>query len=183
MKSAFLTGPRIFLRPLDDGDVPQLTQWINDPALTRSMLVYQPRSESAEREFLAAMEKSEHEFVLGICLGEGEQLIGMTGLHDFDWRNRHASFGIFIGDRKEWGKGYATEATRLMTGHAFETLNLNRVWLHVYESNLAGIRAYEKVGYLREGVLRQDSYREGKYQDTFAMAMLREEWFAKKAKP
>jgi RimJ/RimL family protein N-acetyltransferase len=59
---------------------------------------------------------------------------------------------------------------------AFETLNLNRVWLHVRATNAAGIRAYEKVGYRREGLLRQHMYREGQYDDIVTMAILREDW-------
>jgi RimJ/RimL family protein N-acetyltransferase len=63
-----------------------------------------------------------------------------------------------------------------MVGYAFETLNLNRIWLNVYEYNQRGVRAYEKVGFRREGVLRQDTFRDGRYWDTIAMAVLREEW-------
>jgi len=80
------------------------------------------------------------------------------------------------GEKAEWSKGYATEATHLLIGHAFETLNLNRVWLHVYDKNPRALRAYEKVGFKKEGVLRQDHYREGRYWNTIVMAILREEW-------
>ena len=54
------------------------------------------------------------------------------------------NFGIVIGAKSEWGKGYGTEATSLMVQYAFETLNLNRVWLHVYEFNTRGTEAFEK---------------------------------------
>jgi RimJ/RimL family protein N-acetyltransferase len=77
-----------------------------------------------------------------------------------------------------WGKGHGTEATRLVLGHAFDTLNLNRVWLHVYEYNEAGLRLYQKVGFRTEGRLREDNVRDGRYRDTLVMAVLREEWRA-----
>jgi RimJ/RimL family protein N-acetyltransferase len=105
-------------------------------------------------------------------------LIGATGLEQIDFRNRHAKFGIFIGAKEEWGKGYGTEATHLVTQHAFLTLNLNRVWLHVVADNERGIRAYERVGFKREGILRQEHFRDGRYLDTMTMAILREEWEA-----
>ena len=79
-------------------------------------------------------------------------------------------------DKGSWGQGYGTEATRLVVQHAFATLNLNRVWLEVYEYNPRGLRAYEKVGFRKEGVKRQDNYRAGRYWDTIVMAILREEW-------
>ena len=103
-------------------------------------------------------------------------VFGATGLHQLDWRARHACFGVFIGVKEEWGKGHGTDATRLMVRHAFATMNLNRVWLHVVSTHEAGIRAYERAGFRREGVLRQQFYREGRCQDLLVMAVLREEW-------
>jgi len=110
------------------------------------------------------------------CSVSSSRLIGTTGLHRIDFKNRHAGFGIAIGDKQAWGKGYGTEATFLVARYGFETLNLNRIWLHVYDFNPAGMRCYEKVGYAREGVLRQDHFSEGRYADTIVMAILRQEW-------
>ena len=67
-------------------------------------------------------------------------------------------------------------ADLLIVAYGFETLNLNRISLRVYEYNPRGIKAYEKAGFKQEGVLRQDVYRLGKYWDTIVMAVLREEW-------
>ena len=96
-----------------------------------------------------------------------------------DVRCRHAAFGITIGCKDAWGKGHGTEATRLVVGHAFQVLNLNRVWLYVYEFNPRGIRVYEKVGFRTEGRLRQDAFRDGRYWDTIVMGLLRDEWEAR----
>jgi RimJ/RimL family protein N-acetyltransferase len=108
-------------------------------------------------------------------------LIGAAGLHEVDFKNRHAAFGLSLGDKEEWGKGYGTEATALVVKYAFETLNLNRVWLHVFEYNERAVRVSEKTGFRHEGVLRQDTYREGRYWNTHVMAILREEWEASEA--
>jgi RimJ/RimL family protein N-acetyltransferase len=178
MAVTFLTGEKIVLRPIERADVDALLPWVNDPEVTRTLLIHRPMNREAEIEFIDRMTKSEQDVVLGIALNAGERLIGATGLNQIDTRNSHCQFGIFIGDKGEWGKGYGTEATRLITGFAFATLNLNRVWLHVTAENAAGIRAYEKVGYRREGVLRQALYKEGRYHDLVTMAILREEWGA-----
>ena len=90
--------------------------------------------------------------------------------------DRHSGFGIVIGDKESWDKGYGTEATTLLVRYAFETLNLNRVWLHVFEENARAVRAYEKAGFRREGLLRQDHYRDGRYHNTIVMGLLRDEW-------
>jgi RimJ/RimL family protein N-acetyltransferase len=175
MKNAFLIGTKIYLRPLEREDAKQCASWFNHPEITRTLLIYRPVNLRFEEEFIDKALQSEHDLVLGIALQDSDRLIGGTGLHRIDFKDRHASFGITIGEKEEWGKGYGTEATRLMVQYAFETLNLNRVWLHVYEYNQRGMRVYEKIGFQKEGVLRQDTYREGRYWDTIVMAILREE--------
>ena len=175
MINPFLVGTNVYLRPLDRADAPAYVSWLNDPEVTRFLLVYRPMTLRAEEEFLDKTGQGD-DVILAIVLRENDRLIGGTGLHQIDQRCRRACFGIVIGDKAAWGKGYGTEATRLMLGHAFATLNLNRVWLHVYEYNQRGMRSYEKVGFRREGVLRQDTFRDGRYWDTIAMGLLREEW-------
>jgi RimJ/RimL family protein N-acetyltransferase len=130
----------------------------------------------AEEEFVDKALQSEHTLVLGIAIKATDKLVGGTGLDQIDYRSRHARFGIFIGDKAEWDKGFGSEATRLMVRHAFMTLNLNRVWLHVFEYNQRGIHTYEKLGFKREGVLRQEHFHEGRYWDTIAMGLLRQEY-------
>jgi RimJ/RimL family protein N-acetyltransferase len=176
MKNPFLIGTKLYLRPLEREDAKQCAAWFNDPDIIRTLLAYRPVNLRAEEEFIDKALQSEHELVLGIALQGSEHLIGGTGLHRMDFRNRHAGFGITIGEKEEWGKGYGTEAARLMVAHAFETLNLNRVWLHVYEYNQRGIRVYERIGFQKEGVLRQDTYREGRYWDTIVMGILKSEF-------
>jgi RimJ/RimL family protein N-acetyltransferase len=112
---------------------------------------------------------------------EADRLIGCLGLHEMDLRNRHAVFGISVGDKSYWGKGHGSEATRLILDHAFLTLNLNRVWLQVFEYNPRGIRCYEKIGFRHEGRLRQHVYRDGRYWDTLVMGILCSDWDAARA--
>lgn len=177
MKNPFLIGTKIYLRPLEREDAPLIVPWINDAEVTRTLALFShPTNLQAEIAFIDGLYKSEHEVVLGIVIKETNTLIGGTGLHNMDFKNRHTTFGIFIGEKNAWGKGYGTETTILMTQYAFETLNMNRVWFHVYEYNERGIRTYEKAGFKREGVLRQHHYYAGRYWDAIAMAMLREEW-------
>jgi RimJ/RimL family protein N-acetyltransferase len=176
MKNPFLVGSRIYLRPLDRADAPHFVTWLNDSDVNRTLLRRLPLNLAAEEEFLGKLYQDDKQVLLGIVLRDGDRLIGGTGLHPIDYRYRHTGFGILIGDKAEWGKGHATEATQLMVAFAFQTLNLNRVWLHVYEDNVRGQRVYEKAGFRKEGILRQENYREGRYWDTITMAILREEW-------
>lgn len=176
MQNPFLIDSKVYLRPLDLEDITALTAWLNDPEVTRNLRIYRPLTPMAEEAFLRKLGESESDIVLAIMAREPEQFLGVTGLHQLDARNRHVQFGITVGEKSAWGKGYGTEATRLMVRYAFDTLNLNRVWLHVYEDNERALHVYQKVGFRMEGRLRQSYFREGRYWDTFVMAVLREEW-------
>lgn len=178
MKNPFRIGRTIYLRPLEREDAPLFVVWLNDPEVTRTLSMHRPVDLATEEEFIATIPKSEHDFVLGVALQATNELIGTVGIHDIDWKNRHGTFGINVGAKHEWNKGYGTEATGLMVAYAFDTLNLHRVRLLVFASNARAIRMYEKVGFRREGILRQDRFHAGRYWDTIAMAILRDEWDA-----
>src|SRR5262249_38238823 len=126
--------------------------------------------------FLRKIAEGPDNVTLGVVVRATDQLIGTAGLHQIDHRTRQAAFGISLGDKAAWGHGYGTEVTRLVVGHAFETLNLNRVWLHVFEYNPRAAHVYEKVGFRHEGRLRQSAFRDGRYWDTLVMGILRSEW-------
>jgi RimJ/RimL family protein N-acetyltransferase len=178
VNNPFLVGTNVYLRPLEREDARLVVPWVNDPEVTRTLLMYRPMTLKAEEEFIDRIANADDQVAVGIALRQGDRLIGVTGLHQIDHRSRHAAFGILIGDKSEWGKGHGTEATRLIVGYGFHTLNLHRVWLHVHAHNERGQKAYEKAGFRREGVLRQEYFREGRYWDTVVMAVLRDEWDA-----
>jgi diamine N-acetyltransferase len=178
MKNVFLAGTGIYLRPVERADSTQFVKWVNDAEVTRTLLLHRPVTHEAEEEYLMTIAKSDASVVLGIVARESDQLVGIAGLHQIEAKDRHATFGIFIGEKSEWGKGYCTEATALMVGYAFDTLNLHRVALHVVEHNVAAIRSYLKVGFQQEGVLREAMFREGRYHNLLTMGILRDEWRA-----
>jgi RimJ/RimL family protein N-acetyltransferase len=178
MQNPYLIGKSIYLRPLEPADAPLLTTWFNDQEFTRLLFHCRPVTLAQELAFLQKIGESQTDYALGMVLRSTDQLIGTAGLKDMDVRHRHIGFGIGIGDKTMWHKGYGADATHLLLGHAFQTLNLNRVYLHVYEFNKAAIRCYEKVGFRVEGRLRQSHFAEGRYWDTIVMGIIREEWKA-----
>jgi RimJ/RimL family protein N-acetyltransferase len=180
MRNPFQIGRSLYLRPLESDDGALVQPWLNDPEVTRTLRIHGPLSLHAEQAFIDKVLASEHDLVAVLMRRDTDQAIGLAGLHQIDFKCRHAVFGITIGEKSCWGMGFGTEATFLMLRHAFETLNLNRVMLLVHEHNPRGRRTYEKLGFTHEGVLRQDAYREGRYWDSIVMGMLRPEWEAAK---
>jgi UDP-4-amino-4,6-dideoxy-N-acetyl-beta-L-altrosamine N-acetyltransferase len=172
----YLIGPTVYLRPLELEDARTVVVWFNDPEVNRFLLSYRPLTRAAEEDFLRRLSESSTDIGLGVVTRADDRLVGVAGLHDLDVRNRHAALGINLGARECWGKGHGTETTRLLVRHAFRTLNLQRVWLHVYEFNARAVHVYEKVGFRLEGRLRHDTFRDGRYWDTLVMGLLRDEW-------
>ena len=102
--------------------------------------------------------------------------IGTCGLHAHRDIYRSWEFRILIFDPSAVGHGIGTEATRLVVDYAFKRLNAHRVWLGANAANVRAIKCYEKVGFVREGVLREDLFTHGRYRDAVRMGVLEQEW-------
>ena len=179
-----IIGERIRLRAIERDDIPRFVDWLNDPEVIAGLLINLPMSNWDETrwfEKLAERPAEERPLALDARLPDDSwKHIGNVGLHQIEWVNRSAEFGIFIGDKSFWNHGYGTEATLLTLKHGFETINLNRIYLHVFETNLRAVHVYTKIGFVPEGRLRQTLFRNGRYIDTHVMSVLRSEWDAKK---
>ena len=172
-------GERVRLRHIERDDLSQFVAWLNDPEVTRGLSLHFPLSTDEEESWYGQVLQSPNE-ERPLCIdakhNEGWKLIGNSGLFSVDWRNRNAEFGIFIGDRSYWNKGYGTEVVKLILQHGFSTLNLHRIYLTVFADNLPAIRVYEKIGFVHEGRHRQAEFHDGQYHDKLFMSMLRAEW-------
>lgn len=174
-----ITATRVRLRAIERSDIPRFVTWLNDPEVTEGLLLYLPMSQAQEEQWFETILKkppSEHPLAIEINTPSGWTPAGNCGFHSIDWRNRSGEVGIFIGEKKFWNQGFGFEVMRLLLRHGFNTLNLNRIYLQVFDNNLGAIRAYEKAGFVHEGRLRQDVYKNGVYHDVLVMGILRSEW-------
>jgi diamine N-acetyltransferase len=179
LEDGMIYGEQIRLRAAERSDLPRFVAWLNDPDVRRFLFINLPLSLVQEELWFENMQKAEPaEQVLVIEVQDGSEWkpIGNTSFMGIDWQARLAEVGIFIGEKDFWNRGYGRETMRLMLKHGFNTLNLNRIWLRVYEHNLRGIRAYEHAGFVHEGRLRQAKYDDGQYYDILLMSVLRNEW-------
>jgi len=173
-------GERVRLRAIERSDIPTFVRWFNDPEVRRYLLMYTPMSHAQEERWFASTLERQDDFLFGIEAREADTWvhIGNLGLHRVDWRNRCALFGIVLGEKSYWGRGYGTEATRTMLRYAFDELNLHRVELETYAFNPRARRCYHKAGFRDEGVRREAHYRDGVYHDVYTMAILKADWQA-----
>lgn len=157
-----IKGEKVLLGPPSREIVPLLVKWENDLELSlQSGDAARPQSQEAVEETWGHLFKPREDGVSFIVY-ERETLrpIGLAGMRDINMAHRTAEFGISIGEADCRGKGYGTEATRLVLDYAFTILGLHNVWLRVYDYNEAGVRAYLRAGF-REIGRRRESHRIG----------------------
>jgi diamine N-acetyltransferase len=175
-----IRGEHVYLRPAERSDLAAFVRWFSDADVVHNLDRRTPMSLAGEERWfegmLATQGTTDHHFV--VCLRADDRPIGTVGLHQVDLLNGTAEFGIAIGEKGDWGRGYGTDATRAICEFGFAQLRLERIGLRVYAGNERGRRAYEKAGFVMEGTMRHAHFRDGAHIDVHVMAMLRGEWLA-----
>jgi [ribosomal protein S5]-alanine N-acetyltransferase len=175
MRSIFLEGKRIYLSPLSQKlDLKSYASWINDQDTTLYMGSGRfPVTVEGLKEYIRTYNKSKDGILLGIFLKKNSRHIGNITLNSIDWLNRHAEMGIIVGDKKSRGKGYATEAIGLVVDHAFNKLNLHKLYAGMIEGNEASRKAFRKSGFKEEACLRDHFYLNGSYLGCHRMGLMK----------
>ena len=170
----FIETKRLYLRGLDDQDTEgPYFQWMNDGEVTRFLEArFFPQSRSALKSFIQSMSDGRN-LLLGICLKSDNRHIGNIKLGPINTIHRHADLGLLIGDKSEWGKGYACEAIKALTDYAFSHLNLIKVSAGIYSTNIGSIKTFEKAGFVHEGQLKNQFFSEGEWIDHCLVAKFR----------
>ncbi len=180
MTIRFLKGKHVYLQPLDrDAYCHAMMQWVNDDDATHFMLLGAlPATQQTIEKSYDSIQAATDETVMAVIARENDTYIGNVGLYRIDRIALSAEYRIFLGHNAFRGKGLGTEAANLMISYAFDRLNFNKVWLGVNEINVAALKSYEKSGFVREGILRDEIYRNGRYYDAIRMSILRREYLA-----
>ncbi len=162
------TDPAAVVRWFGDSDFARLLD--SDPA--------RPRSAKQEKEDMEKRAEQPYGYPFAIRTLEGDQLIGFVSLWARNGASAEGWVGIGIGEAEYQGKGYGTDAMRLLLRFAFHELNLARVSLEAFAHNARAVRSYEKAGFQIEGLQRQWEGRDGQRRDVVSMGILREDWEA-----
>jgi len=172
----FLTGERLYLRPIEAEDLPFIRRWANDPEVRRLTGEALPMSKAGADEFLERVRQDKERVWFVVVLKENDCVIGEAGLLRMfhPWRNTDLS--IIIGDKEAWGKGYGTQAILLLLDYAFGYLGFHRVSVGVVGFNERALRFYEKVGFKKEGVQRDGYYYDHAFHDFVMMSILEDEF-------
>ena len=172
------TGEKVRLREYRREDVQLAQAYINDYEVKRLLHpgIPYPYTYEDEMKWFENNSATKDIYSFAIETLEDNKYIGGCGINNIDWKNSVAVVGIFIGDKNYWGKGYGTDAMKILVSFIFDQLNIHKIKLHVFSFNQRAIRSYEKCGFKTEGILRDEIFKDGKYHDDIVMGILREEY-------
>lgn len=171
-----LTGRTVRLRTSSPDDVDARFALGNDPEIVEMFGLSQsdvkPLTREAAGRWVQGIGENPNAWIIDV---EG-RLIGTIRLDNINSHDRRASMAAGIYDPQLLGKGYGTEAIRLVLDHAFSTLRLHRIGIRVLAYNKRAIRAYEKCGFVVEGRERETVFINGAWQDDVMMGLLATEF-------
>lgn len=173
---AYMKSGDTILRAFRREDVVAFRRWWDNFEVTRYMESgWRPSTVVLESSFLEFLENDDRVIAFAVETAEG-RLIGSCGLYEIFWPGRRAEFRIMLGEPEIFGKGHGSRATRMLVEYAFMRANMEVVHLGVNADNVAAVRAYEKAGFVHEGVRRHFVYAAGEYHDAIVMSILRDEY-------
>ncbi|MEN6358020.1 MAG: GNAT family protein [Armatimonadota bacterium] len=174
--NAFLIGEKIYLRPFEKSDLDYIRKWYNDPELRGSICVTEPYNAVKTEQWFDDICKDEQRIWFAIAVKENDEVIGECGLLRMFVAWKTTDLTMIIGERDAHGKGYGSEAIRLLLDYAFGYLGFHRVAVGVAGFNEDAVRFYEKNGFKREGIQRDGYYYNYEYHDFVMMSILEDEY-------
>jgi [ribosomal protein S5]-alanine N-acetyltransferase len=173
-----LHASRLRLRPLNDSDLDALFALHSNAFVLRYWDSPPWNDPERAQRFLEACQQIAEEGTgtrLAVERVSDDAFIGWCSLTRWNTDYRSASLG-YCYDEAAWGHGYATEAARTLLQWAFDTLDLNRVQAETDTRNTASARVLEKLGFVREGTLREDCVVNGDVSNSWVYGLIRREW-------
>lgn len=175
---------KILLRPISLADTDNIVKWRNTDFVKKNLYTQKELTLEQHIEYYHRFIETGKIAQFIICFQNYDDNvdIGTTFLKNIDEYSKKAEFGIFIGEEDAIGKGFGKSATKQTLDYAFSELGLNRVYLSVFADNTSAIHAYQNSGFIIEGILKQDFFREDGYADVVIMGITHDSWIIHKTR-
>jgi [ribosomal protein S5]-alanine N-acetyltransferase len=171
-REVFLESERLFFRPLGiEYYTDVYLRWLNDPEVNLYLEIRAPYSEQQLKDYLKAVEEDKELLFWAIHLKGNRKHIGNIKIDPVNTYHGYGEYGIMMGDREEWGKGYAKEASARILEFCFAEIGLRKINLGVVAENQSAVNLYRKLGFGIEGIYKQHGWYNGHYCDLFRMAI------------
>jgi len=170
-----IAGEHVILRAFERDDVERCYRWMNDPNIVRTLKTRYPIAFQNEAAWLdRAMNPDANERHFAIERRDDRTHVGNASIHDIDWVSRIGSFGLFIGEPAAWNRGFGSDAIQTLVRFAFDEMNLVKLRINVFDYNERAKHVLLGHGFVEEGKLMHEFYREGAYHDIVILSKFRE---------
>ena len=166
----------VFLRYMTVEDTDDIVRWRNSDAVRSRFIYREAFTREGHLSWIKNMVEPGKVIQLIICDLASQKPLGSVYIRDIDRVHSKAEYGIFIGEEEARGRGVGSAVARLMLRFCFEEVKLHRVFLRVLYGNQPAIKSYEKAGFQREALLREDVFLDGEYVDVILMGILERDW-------
>lgn len=165
-----IEGKKVYLRVMTEEDTDDIISWRNRPSVQKNFIYQEMFTREGHLKWLHSVVETGRAAQFIIVEKESQRAVGSVYFRDIDHENHKAEYGIFIGEDDARGKGFGTEVAKIFTEYGFEKLGLHRIYLRALEENEQAVRSYEKAGFVREGLLKDDVCIRGCYHSIVWMA-------------
>lgn len=171
-----IKGERVGLRAVEQEDLVFLQDWRNLSSFRKNFREVRELSKIDQENWLQTLQDSKHiNYMFTIVELKTNQPIGAVGLLYINWIIRSADFSFYIGKNEQYigNDGLAEEAAELAISYGFNNLNLNKIWMELYEFDTQKIEFFtQKFDFKKDGTLRQNCYENGRYWDSYIISLL-----------
>lgn len=169
-----IEGAKLILRCMAESDTDAIISWRNRDFVRRNFIYQALFTRESHENWIETMVKTKRVVQFIITEKSNNRDIGSVYLRDIDYENSKAEYGIFIGEEDALGRGFGTEAAKLMLKYAFEKLSLHKIMLRVFADNTRAVQSYINAGFVQEGYFKEEVKINGVYKDIIFMAKINE---------
>jgi len=169
---------RVALRPVEEVDVDNILTWVNDRDIIGNLAAFagKPLSRDDELAWVRKVRTSTDEKVFTVLEKKNGRYLGQVGLHQIFWRSKVARAAAIVASKEDMGQGYGSAAIASLLDVAFKDLGLHKVWLMVFEKNERSRKTWKRLGFVEEGLLRDEYFHQESWHNMVRMGLLSHEW-------
>jgi len=173
-----IIGKSVCLRAVETKDIETLLSWRNIDSFRKNFREFRELNFNQQVDWFKGVSSSKNDFMFAIIDINTDELIGACGLLYIDWINRSADYSFYIGkDQLYIDDIYAKDASNLLLSYGFNKLNLNKIWMELYEFDNMKIDFFtNEFNFEVDGKLRQNCFEDGKYYDSFIISLLQSDF-------
>ena len=178
-----IKGELVSLRAVEFDDLVILKEWRNLQEFRKNFREVRELNQDNQITWFKKLNSSANDFMFVIVRNADQKVIGACGLLYINWIIRSADFSFYIGESNLYidSIGFAEDASKLLIKYGFDSLNLNKIWMELYEFDLSKINFFtNKFSFSIDGKLRENCFEDGRYYDSLIISLIAKDFTLKK---